>query len=189
ALIIFRRHYGLSFPKISTVFSITDLAAGKAYRRVENATEGDSLQALLAAAPNSRGQQLRHNITVYGTYRVHEAVQHGCAEADITLTEKTVLNIAREHRDERHLYAITRGVRPKKPALDSNDEDERLEHYAWLKAEYNLHFPHLIFQRISRPVGRDSNLYAAPATPPKFNLMTYAATSTDTICAYQRPCL
>lgn len=44
-------------------------------------------------------------------------------------------------------------------------------------------------QFISRPRGRNANEFAIHEDPPKFSLMVCAATSTDTTCAIDRPCL
>jgi len=153
-------------------------------------------------------KSIRADVIQFGDYRVKDAVNHVLVEAGITLCEHTILNIMYNHRDDVHNYAIVRGVRTKKPNLDNEAQELRRDYLNWLIREYNLHFPRLIFvcydekstgiggvnnrggkRLISRPRGADSNKFAIHEDPAKFSLMVCAATSTDTNCEMDRPCI
>ncbi|KAF1358673.1 hypothetical protein EJ07DRAFT_179378 [Lizonia empirigonia] len=138
-----------------------------------------------------------------------DATRHVLQEVGITVSQPTLINIAHDHRDQEHDYAIVRGVRPKKPELDDDDIRNRERYCAWIFFTYDRFAPRLIFvcydetsksiggrnnrggkQYVWRPRGAPANQYALPYRPPAFNLMICAATSSDTtLTSPKRPCL
>jgi transposase len=224
AILALKKISNLTYPEIASVVGCSDSAAGRYFRNTSEraATKDPSLPQLLAAAPGPRNigrpvkvrnystlsARIRGAIIEFGSYRMETAVADVLQEAGITLCENTITRIAHEHRDPTHNYAIVRGVRPKKPALDDNDRSNRAVYSRWLIQEFNLHFPRLIFvcydetlkaiggknirggkQKISRPQGANADRYSVQYKQPAFSLMICAATSTVTTANFPRPCL
>ena len=161
---------------------------------------------------SSLSAEIRADILRFYDLKPIDAVAQALRKHGITLSLPTIKNIMLDHRDERHPYAIVRGSQLQKPALDDDalDDDaldERRNYSKWLIREFNLHFPRIVFvsydeisrtiggsrssykPRISRPRGADPYKYARPTEPPKFTLMICAATSSDTNCSMDRPCV
>jgi len=185
--------------------------------RCENPTLAQLLEAA-QPLPKTRGRptkvlnrsslsrELRAAIINLRHAKPIDAIAHVLHQYGITLSYHTVNNIMRNHRNEQHPYAIVRGSELDKPPLDEEALSSRRNYSNWLIREFNLHFPKLVFvcydessksirgsnphkHCISRPRGADPYTYARPARPPKFTLMICAATSSDTHCKMERPCV
>ncbi|OCK96948.1 uncharacterized protein K441DRAFT_675452 [Cenococcum geophilum 1.58] len=227
AIVALKRINNTPYTELTSEFDVSDSTLRSAFQRVQRAGHGDSLQELLAAASQHETEteshlrrapkvppgstlsaKLRRDIMICGHERVNVAVSDILHEAGITLCEKTILRVAREHRGAEHPYAIVRGVQTKKPKLDEEDKYNRLDYADFLIAEFNLYFPRLIFvcydetskaiggknirggkRKISRPRGQNPNEIPVYKEPPAFSLMICAATSTDTTINYPQPCL
>ena len=151
--------------------------------------------------------EIRADILRFFDLKPIDAVSQTLRKHGMTLSARTINNIMLDHRDERHPYAIVRGSQLEKPSLDDEALHLRRNYSRWLIREFNLHFPRLVFvcydessksiggtrtsfkPRISRPRGADPYTYARPTKPPKFTLMICAATSSDTNCEIDRPCV
>ncbi|PVH92277.1 hypothetical protein DM02DRAFT_635494 [Periconia macrospinosa] len=142
------------------------------------------------------------------SYKYVDAASDVLHAAGKTACQNTLVRVAREHRDDAHPYAITRGIRSKKPKLNDEAQLERCKYSGWIIEQSLLRVRGVIFvcydetskamggtnlrggkQLYTRPVGVNSNDIAVPIKPPKFHLMICAATSTATRVSHKRPCV
>ncbi|KAF1357643.1 hypothetical protein EJ07DRAFT_157637 [Lizonia empirigonia] len=229
AIVALRQFSGTEFAFIAGAMGLSISTPQKVFSQVKKACAEASLEPSLTnllatvnstpigppgAQPKVRNGStlsacIRDAIIQFGTYNIEDATRHVLQEVGITVSQPTLINIAHDHRDQEHDYAIVRGVRPKKPELDDDDIRNRERYCAWIFFTYDRFAPRLIFvcydetsksiggrnnrggkQYVWRPRGAPANQYALPYRSPAFNLMICAATSSDTtLTSPKRPCL
>ncbi|KAF2190485.1 hypothetical protein K469DRAFT_386000 [Zopfia rhizophila CBS 207.26] len=226
SIITLRKISGRKFGEIADDLGVPESTASTVYYRARNRAGGDDIHAMLASIPpqsdrpgkkpkvengSELSSRMRKAIIDKGDQKIVAAVRPVLQEVGINkLNRRQVENVAKEHRDPEHDYAIIRKVRPKKSKLDEEDKKQRVDYSQWLIDEYNLRFPKLIFvcydetskpfrgtnnrggkQKISAPRGRnvDLNNFAVHVDSPRFSLMICAAVSSYVTCSYERPCI
>ncbi|KAF2187420.1 hypothetical protein K469DRAFT_705112, partial [Zopfia rhizophila CBS 207.26] len=138
-IITLRKISGRKFGEIADDLGVPESTASTVYYRARNRAGGDDIHAMLASIPP----------------------QSNRPEVGINkLNRRQVENVAKEHRDPEHDYAIVRKVRPKKSKLDEEDKKQRVDYSQWLIDKYNLRFPKLIFvcyDETLKPFGGTNN--------------------------------
>ena len=223
AIIVLRTKYLTPFVEIATDLGISNVTAGQWFSRIKKqANNSADLKVLLDAIPQYLEQhkahgvvkvsdgselsaQIRAEMIRFADYKFEDATAHILTEAGMSLCPTALSRIAHDHRDEQHNYAITRGVRSKKPFLSVQDMFDRVSCCDWLLLQYKLNAGMIIFvcydetskgigglnnrggkQFCTRPVGVNSNQFATHYKPALFNLMICAACSADV--SIRRPC-
>ncbi|KAF2179742.1 hypothetical protein K469DRAFT_716110 [Zopfia rhizophila CBS 207.26] len=158
SIITLRKISGRKFGEIADDLGVPESTASTVYYRARNRASGDDIHTMLASIPP---QSDRPGKKPKGDQKMVAAVRPVLQEVGINkLNRRQVENVAKEHRDPEHDYAIVRKVRPKKSKLDEEDKKQRVDYSQWLIDKYNLRFPKLIFvcyDETSKPFGGTNN--------------------------------
>ncbi|KAF2463930.1 uncharacterized protein BDR25DRAFT_362211 [Lindgomyces ingoldianus] len=184
AIVTLRFCCDLSYPEISSQLSIND----KTMREPRLLPSSCRLY-------NKRAHYQQKDVLRFYDLKPIDAVSQALRKHEITLSPPTIENIMLNHRGERHPYAIVRGSQLQKPALNEEALSKRRNYCNWLIREDSLHSPHFFLYAMMRrlnlleALGPVTNHVFLALEPPKFTFMICAATSTDTNCKMDRPCI
>ncbi|KAF2189141.1 hypothetical protein K469DRAFT_701714, partial [Zopfia rhizophila CBS 207.26] len=161
-IITLRKISGRKFGEIADDLGVPELTASTVYYRARNRASGDDIHAMLASIPpqsNRPGKKPKVENGSELSSRMRKAIIDK-GDQKMVAAVRPVENVAKEHRDPEHDYAIIRKVRPKKSKLDEEDKKQQVNYSQWLIDEYNLRFPKLIFvcyDETSKPFGGTNN--------------------------------
>ncbi|KAF2179551.1 hypothetical protein K469DRAFT_716209, partial [Zopfia rhizophila CBS 207.26] len=128
SIITLRKISGRKFGEIADDLGIPESTASTVYYRAQNRAGDDDIHAMLALIPpqsNRPGKKPKVEDGSKLSSRMRKAIINK-GDQKIVAAVHPVENVAKEHRDPEHDYAIVRKVRPKKSKLDEEDKKQRL---------------------------------------------------------------